>query len=178
MAVIWFDGNNVLVVFRPHFQLCDRARIIAFAFQLFGFLRILIIGVYVNVVASMLAGMAFENLSVLFQFIAVEVDDFGGSIVGCVTGNHKPEAEGLRENAEIDLVLVLVVRLKARTRIEWQSSFPRVCIVSDVQIPQGTTYVEFFVLAAVWLSVLGSDAGNCNSGRARYYCNKNRTGCD
>src|SRR5258708_6302115 len=155
MAVIWFDGKNMPVVFRAHLQLCDRARIITLALQLFGFLRILIIGVYVNVVASMLAGMAFENLSVLFQFIAVEVDDFGGSIVGCVTGNHKPEAEGLRENTEIDLVLVLVVRLKARTRIEWQSRFPRVCIVSDVQIPRGTTDVEVLFLAAVRPYVLG-----------------------
>src|SRR6267154_3530591 len=136
---------------------------------------VLIFGIHVNV-AAVLAGVALENLSVLFQFIAVELDDFGGSIIGVVVDNHEFEAEGFREKAEVDLVLVLVVRLKARTRIERQSSLPRVGIATNVQIPHRTADVGMLVLAAVWLAILGRETRDCHRGGACY--REKRTGYD
>ena len=97
MAVGWFDGDYVLVVFPADFQLGDGAGVVAFALQFFGSLGVfVVVEVGVGIVAVFF-GMAFENFAVLLQAVAVEVNDLRQRLRD---GRRWPGESGGQDEAE------------------------------------------------------------------------------
>src|SRR5579863_663723 len=86
------EGNDVCVSLSSDLQFPDRASIIALALERLAALLV-IIPVKATVVVQ---AVALENLAVLPHFVTIEIDDFGGSVIGFVFCNDqfKPEALG------------------------------------------------------------------------------------
>src|ERR1700759_3656465 len=71
------DGDYVLVVFGTDFQFRDGARIVVITLQFFvpaAFRIFLVVFVHIHV-AAMLIGVAFQDLAVSLQLVAVEIED-------------------------------------------------------------------------------------------------------
>jgi hypothetical protein len=162
VAVVRFDGDHVLVVLRADFQLGDGPRVVAFTFQLFGSLGVFVVVVDIDV-TTVLLRVALEDLAVLSQFVAIEVDDFAGSIVTVVFGDHQLKAERLSENADIDRIGVFLIVPESRPRVKRQPGFSGVCVIADVQVTHGTAHVKFLVLPTGAILGLGGEAGDCDA---------------
>jgi hypothetical protein len=167
VAVVRFDGDYVLVVLRANLQLGDGSGVVAFTFQLFGSLGVFVVVVDIDV-ATVFLRVALEDLAVLSQFVAIEVDDFAGSIVGVVFDDHQLKAERFSENSDIDRIGVFLIVPESRPRIERQPSSSGVGIIANVQVTHGTAHVKFFVLPTVAILGLGGEAGDCDEDAESY----------
>src|ERR1700733_6945392 len=108
--------------------------------------------------AAMPFRMALQNLAVLLQFVAIEIDKLSGSVVGIVLYHDQLHSEGFGHKAEICLIiffafifavfLSLVIGLETRSGVERQASLARVRIAANVQVPDGTGDVQVLVLGA------------------------------
>src|ERR1035437_4444908 len=101
-----FAPREVLLVLSANFQLGDRARVLV-TFQLFAVFGVLTIVVHFDI-AAMLLGTALQNFAILFQFVAIEVDDFGGGVVGNIVGDYQFHSESFGQQPQIRLVLIVV----------------------------------------------------------------------
>src|SRR5580700_1148977 len=147
-GVAGFDRDYVLVVFGTYLQFRDRTGVIAFAFEFFGGLLFLVVDICVGA-AAVLAGVAFKDLAVFLQLLAIEIDDLIGSIVGAVFRDHQLHAEGLGQDANIQAVAVWFVGPWVSTGVERQARAVGVGVFAHVQITGGAVDVEIRILLAV-----------------------------
>ena len=94
-------------------------------------------------------GVALEHLAVFLQLLAIEIDDFAGSVVGIIFRDHQLHAKGFGEKAEIERIAVLFVVPKARPGIERQSGFSGVRVGAHVQVADGALDVQMLILCCL-----------------------------
>ena len=145
VGVGWLNRNDTLVVFGTHLQFSNRARLL-FALEFLAVLRILVVIVYIYV-AAMLVRMTFEDFAVTLELVTIEVENSGWRIIRNVARNQQLHAEGFGQDAEISLVLVVVISgFWARARIEGYADLFGIRIFADVHVTDRALNVDFLVV--------------------------------
>ena len=145
VGVGWLNRNDTLVVFGTHLQFSNRARLL-FALEFLAVLRILVVIVYIYV-AAMLVRMTFEDFAVTLELVTIEVENSGWRIIRNVARNQQLHAEGFGQDAEISLVLVVVISgFWARARIEGTPIFLASASSPMCMSPTGLSNVDFLVV--------------------------------